>query len=63
MAAGVPMRLGFVQRDQICRGAIALGEVILQAYLSFEINTIEAFDALRRADGATMALLMSDNNM
>ncbi|HEV7254239.1 MAG TPA: esterase-like activity of phytase family protein [Mesorhizobium sp.] len=63
MVAGVAMRLRLIPGEEIRPGEIAEGEVVLEADMSFQIDNMEALDVWRRADGATVVSLMSDDNL
>jgi hypothetical protein len=63
MADGVGMRLRRIPAESVGKGTVAAdGPVLLQADMSFQIDNMEAMDVWRRADGATMVSLMSDDN-
>lgn len=62
MAAGVAMRLRRIAADTIGKGRLADGPVLLEADMSYQIDNMEALDVWRRADGAVMVSLMSDDN-
>jgi hypothetical protein len=62
MADGVRMRLRRIAGDTIAPGSVADGPVLLQADMGHQIDNMEALDVWRRADGAEMVSLMSDDN-
>jgi len=63
MAEGVGMRLRRIPAELVGKGTVAAdGPVMLQADMSFQIDNMEAMDVWKRADGATMVSLMSDDN-
>lgn len=62
MADGVAMRLRRIPGGEIRPGAVADGDVLVQADMAFQIDNMEALDVWRRDDGATMVSLMSDDN-
>jgi hypothetical protein len=62
MASGVAMRLRRLRADSIRPGQVADGPVLLEADMRYQIDNMEALDVWRRADGATMVSLMSDDN-
>ena len=62
MAAGVAMRLRRIEAATIRPGSVADGPVLLQADMGYQIDNMEALDVWRRADGATIVSLMSDDN-
>lgn len=62
MADGVAMRLRRINGDTIAKGQIADGPVLMSADMGYQIDNMEAMDVWRRADGALMVSLMSDDN-
>ena len=62
MAAGVKMRLRRIAADGIRKGAVADGPVLMQADMGYRIDNMEGLDVWRRADGALMVSLISDDN-
>lgn len=62
MADGVAMRLRRIKGDTIAEGQVADGPVLMSADMSYQIDNMEAMDVWRRADGALMVSLMSDDN-
>jgi hypothetical protein len=61
-ADGVKMRLRRISGDLIAKGAVADGPVLLEADMGYQIDNMEAMDVWRRADGAPMVSLLSDDN-
>jgi hypothetical protein len=59
---GVKMRLRHISGDAIVKGAVADGPVLFEADMSYQIDNMEAMDVWRRADGALMVSLLSDDN-
>ncbi|MEP9372977.1 esterase-like activity of phytase family protein [Mesorhizobium sp. KR1-2] len=59
---GVRMRLRRLPADSIGKGKVADGPVLMQADMNYQIDNMEAMDVWRRADGALMVSLMSDDN-
>lgn len=62
MSRGVAMRLRRIEGDQIRKGALADGEVLLEASMLYQIDNMEGLDVWRRSDGALIVSLMSDDN-
>lgn len=62
MAEGVKMRLRRIYGESIARGAVADGPVLLEADMSYQIDNMEGLDVWRRADGAQVVSLISDDN-
>ncbi|MDW6026083.1 esterase-like activity of phytase family protein [Mesorhizobium sp. BAC0120] len=62
MASGVKMRLRRIHGESIAKGSVADGPILLQADMGYQIDNMEALDVWRRADGALMVSLMSDDN-
>ncbi|MBN9242036.1 MAG: esterase-like activity of phytase family protein [Mesorhizobium sp.] len=62
IATGVRMRLRRIVGDSIAPGAVADGPVLMQADMSYQIDNMEGMDVWRRADGALMVSLISDDN-
>jgi hypothetical protein len=59
---GVKMRIRRVPGDTIVRGAVVDGPVLFEADMGYQIDNMEAMDVWRRADGALMVSLLSDDN-
>lgn len=63
MATGVGMRLRRLPVASLVKGAQAVdGSVLFEADMRYQIDNLEAMDVWRRADGATMVSLISDDN-
>jgi hypothetical protein len=62
IAQGVAMRLRRIDGNTIARGKVADGPVLMSADMGYQIDNMEAMDVWRRADGALMVSLMSDDN-
>ncbi len=62
MAGGIKMRLRQIPGDELKKGALADGEVLLTADMGYQIDNIEGLDVWKRADGATMLSMVSDDN-
>ena len=62
IATGVRMRLRRIVGDGITTGAVADGPVLMQADMGYQIDNMEGMDVWRRADGALMVSLVSDDN-
>lgn len=62
MADGVAMRLRRIYGESIAKGQVADGPVLMSADMGYQIDNMEAMDVWRRADGALMVSLMSDDN-
>ena len=63
IARGVGMRLRRIPAENIKGGAKAVdGEVLLEANMAYQIDNMEGLDVWRRADGATIISIMSDDN-
>jgi hypothetical protein len=62
MAEGVKMRLRRIYGESIARGAVADGPVLLEADMGYQIDNMEGLDVWRRADGALIVSLISDDN-
>lgn len=62
MADGVAMRLRRIYGESISKGEVADGPVLMSADMGYQIDNMEAMDVWRRADGALMVSLMSDDN-
>lgn len=60
--SGIAMRLRRIAAETIRSGAVADGPVLLSADMGYEIDNIEGLDLWRRADGATVVSLISDDN-
>ncbi len=61
-ATGVAMRLRRVAGGDLRAGALVSGEVLYQAGMTHRIDNMEAMDVWRRADGALVVSLVSDDN-
>ncbi|MFC5387697.1 esterase-like activity of phytase family protein [Aquamicrobium segne] len=59
---GLRMRLRRVTGSDMVKGALVDGPVLFQADMTYQIDNMEALDVWRRADGATMISIMSDDN-
>jgi hypothetical protein len=62
VAEGVKMRLRRIKGETIAKGSVADGPILLEADMAYQIDNMEAMDVWRRADGALMLSLMSDDN-
>ncbi|MEP9399242.1 esterase-like activity of phytase family protein [Mesorhizobium sp. KR2-14] len=62
MMQGVKMRLRRLPASAIGKGKVADGPVLMQADMNYQIDNMEAMDVWRRADGALVVSLMSDDN-
>ncbi len=62
MATGIRLRLRKLDADTIGPGSVADGPVLLDADMSYQIDNMEGLDVWRRADGATMVSMVSDDN-
>lgn len=62
VALGVKMRLRRIKGEAIAKGSVADGPVLYEAGMAYQIDNMEAMDVWRRADGALMVSLMSDDN-
>jgi hypothetical protein len=62
MAVGVKMRLRCIPGENVVKGAVVDGPVLLEADMDFQIDNMEAMDVWQRADDAVMVSLMSDDN-
>jgi hypothetical protein len=62
MAEGIKMRLRRISGGTIVTGAVADGPTLLEADMGYQIDNMEAMDVWRRADGALMVSLLSDDN-
>ena len=62
IATGVRMRLRRIAADSIAPGAVADGPVLIEADMAYQIDNMEGMDVWRRADGALMVSLISDDN-
>lgn len=62
VARGVAIRLKRIAGDAIRKGHRADGAVLLEANMGYQIDNMEGLDVWRRADGATMVSLISDDN-
>lgn len=61
-AAGVKMRLRRVRGEDIAKGALVDGPVLMQADMQNQIDNMEGLDVWRRDDGALMVSMVSDDN-
>lgn len=62
IATGVAMRLRRIKADTIRPDGIADGPVLLEADMSYQIDNMEGLDVWRRADGALVVSVVSDDN-
>jgi len=62
MASGVRMRLRRIAGGDIAKGAVADGPVLMEADMGYQIDNMEGMDVWRRADGALIVSLVSDDN-
>lgn len=62
LSSGLRMRLRRLYGESIARGAVADGPVLFSADMGYQIDNMEGMDVWRRADGATMVSLVSDDN-
>ena len=62
MAMGVAMRLRRIAGDTIRPGALADGPTLLEADMAYQIDNMEGMDVWRRADGALIVSIVSDDN-
>jgi hypothetical protein len=62
MSDGVKMRLRRLYGETIAKGQVADGPVLFEADMGYQIDNMEGMDVWRRADGATMVSLVSDDN-
>jgi len=62
IARGVGMRLRRIPTADVRKGAVADGEILLEAGMTYQIDNMEGLDVWRRADGALMVSLLSDDN-
>jgi hypothetical protein len=62
VAEGVKMRLRRIKAEAIAKGSVTDGPILLEADMAYQIDNMEAMDVWRRADGALMVSLMSDDN-
>jgi len=62
MADGIRMRLRRLYGESIAKGSVADGPVLLEADMSYQIDNMEGMDVWKRADGATMVSIVSDDN-
>jgi hypothetical protein len=61
-ATGVGMRLRRIDAAAIRPGALVDGEALYEADMRYNIDNMEGIDVWRRADGATMVSILSDDN-
>ncbi len=59
---GVRLRLRRLKVDTIRPGGLADGPVLMDADMSYQIDNMEGIDVWKRADGATMVSMVSDDN-
>jgi len=62
LSAGVAMRLRRLEAGAIRPGGLADGPVLVEASMIYDIDNMEGLDLWRRADGALMVSLVSDDN-
>lgn len=62
IADGIGMRLRRIPGDRLKKGALADGEILLSADMGYQIDNMEGLDVWKRADGATMVSMVSDDN-
>ena len=62
LAKGVAMRMRRIPLVALKEGALVDGPVLVTADMGYQIDNMEAIDVWRRADGALMVSLMSDDN-
>ena len=62
VAKGVAIRLKRIDGNSIRKGSVADGPVLLEANMGYQIDNMEGLDVWRRADGAVMVSLISDDN-
>jgi hypothetical protein len=62
LGSGVRMRLRRIHGENIEKGAVADGPVLLQADMGYQIDNMEGLDAWIGDDGALMVSLISDDN-
>jgi len=60
--SGVAMRLRRLKAETIRPGAVADGPVLVEADMGYDIDNMEGLDVWRRADGALMVSIVSDDN-
>lgn len=60
---GVRMRLRRLPAASLGEGKLADGPVLMKADMGYQIDNMEAMDLWRRADGALVVSLMSDDNL
>lgn len=61
-AEGIKMRIRRISPDELKRGALIEGEVLLEARDNLNIDNMEAIAVHRSASGETILTLMSDDN-
>ncbi|TAN13935.1 MAG: hypothetical protein EPN45_04190, partial [Rhizobiaceae bacterium] len=59
---GLAMELRRIKADTIRPDKVANGPVLLQANMAYQIDNMEGLDVWRRADGALIVSLVSDDN-
>ncbi len=62
LSEGVKMRLRRLRGEDLAEEKIADGPVLSEADMNFQIDNMEGMDVWRRADGATMISMISDDN-
>jgi hypothetical protein len=62
ISRGVGMRLRRIPAGDVRKGAVADGDILLEAGMAYQIDNMEGLDVWRRADGALMVSLISDDN-
>lgn len=62
ISRGVGMRLRRIPAGEIRAGALADGEILLEAGMSYQIDNMEGLDVWRRDDGKLMVSVISDDN-
>lgn len=62
LTMGVAMRLRRIAGDTIDTAALVDGTVLMEANLGYHIDNMEGIDVWRRADGALIVSLLSDDN-
>lgn len=62
IARGVGMRLRRIPGKDIRKGAVADGEILLEAGMAYQIDNMEGLDVWRREDGKLMVSVISDDN-
>ena len=62
ISRGVGMRLRRIPGTEVRKGAVADGEILLEAGMTYQIDNMEGLDVWRRADGKLMVSVISDDN-